>query len=159
MIKPLQICDNHEIMLKSIIKKNIFIFRLRFDSERYICINSIYNESLSKKVISRSSAIIRSIFPARSKKQEYISGSKTNDQVCKSILVQLKDNKAYGRDVKMVHRRLAQYQRLRWHGSNVNQAEALKKLEKEWRRYERNRLRKIKGENGTIIPIQCGSGE
>ena len=63
--------------------------------------------------------------------------SKAENLIYKSIIIQLENDPAipkYGTEVKMLHRRLAQYERMRTSASLADQNMALKKLEKQWKK-------------------------
>ncbi len=71
--------------------------------------------------------------------------SKADNAIYKSIVTQLKNDPgvpAHGADVRLLHRRLAQYERLIAHGSLADQDRALRRLEKQWRKVESRHHRK-----------------
>jgi hypothetical protein len=124
-------------------------------------------KAIIKKAISRTAVIIKGIFTSRPKQQGIkmqsgITRLKPHELYTNKIFSVLKGNlnfpvpPLHRSELKMVHRRLVQYQRLRWQGSPQERAAALKKLEKEWSRFQRNHLRKIRGETGKIIPMSFG---
>src|SRR5271169_1756856 len=113
-------------------------------------------KAILKQVIKRTAVIIKGIFTARPRQKERrlilsIARMKPDDLYTNKIFSVLKGNPdypyppIYRRELKMVHRRLVQYQRLRMYASAPEKAVALKKLSKEWNRLQRNHLRKIKG--------------
>jgi hypothetical protein len=125
------------------------------------------------RIISKSTAILKHLFALDKPGPANSSGRpEAGKRIYKSIVNELKVNPgfpAYRSDLKLLHRRLAQYQRLRIHGS-PDASTALKKLEKQWRRVQRNSMRRIKslpagrrggirqrtdppGQTGKIIPI------
>src|SRR2546427_787384 len=72
---------------------------------------------------------------------------KADDAIYKSIVTQLKNDPnipSYGAEVRLLRRRLLQYERLRTHGSLADQDKALRKLEKQWKKVENISNRKSK---------------
>ena len=85
--------------------------------------------------------IISQLFPSREIRNER-KMLKTGDKLYKRIVARLKTNVAdsnppYHRK-NLLHRRLKQYQQLRRQGSIHAKAAAIRKLEKEWKKFQRD---------------------
>jgi hypothetical protein len=104
-------------------------------------------KTILKKIISQ-------LFPSR----EIRSGRKmlkTGDKLYKRIITRLKTGAEntypdYHRK-NLFHRRLKQYQQLRRRGSIHAKAAAIRKLDKEWRKFQRDCVKKKK--DTKIIPV------
>ena len=112
-------------------------------------------KAVLQKVIRQSTGIIKYLFPSpEERKQRKIV--KEGDTLYKGIVIRLQGQvpPPVFRRKLLLHRRLRQYQRLRRHGSSHAKVAAIKKLEKEWRKYVRDSERK----KGKVLPINKPAG-
>jgi hypothetical protein len=103
-------------------------------------------KSVLQKLIRSSEAILKRLFPSK-EERKVKQLIKAGDRLYKSIVVKLEAKKdssshVYG-SKHLLHRRLKQYQRLQMKGSRYAKVAAIMKLQKEWRKFQRDKGRVV----------------
>lgn len=103
-------------------------------------------KSTVQKFIQHSAIIIKGVFGKRAKVISPLCGL-SDKVICREVMQCLTGElkfpaPPYKRsDLRLLHGKLAYYQRVRMHGRVEDKIYALKKLEKQWRKTKRNQMR------------------